>query len=803
MDFESALGYAKKGDAILFTGAGFSWGARSSVKPYTVPTAEQFASQLASAVGVEGNYQLPAIAEYFMKIKGEHELVRVLLETFSIATVAKHHIDLARVPWRRVYTTNYDNCFELAASSNDIEWTPLTTDALPQATARRCVHINGHISHLTVETLRKQVKLTHSSYSSETFASNQWSQQLRQDITASRAVFFVGYSMADLDISRIIYQLPELADRTFFITSPKSDPVSTSLLDPYGTVLPIGVEEFAAKMVSASTPEEAPAYSYSWLTKYRPSEKPQKPLDVSTHDLILRGIVSDDMLAWAMAEPQSGYIVRRDNIDDMVREIDKGRRWSIVHADLGNGKSILKEQLSYVLTRGGYDVYWDSEFSLNKRDDIKHLAKTKSKSVLMLDADPDRFTTIDMLRSFDFDKLFVVIFLRTTLFQLGERRYEDELPQDFAEHDINSLTDAEVSGFINALDLAGLWGDLSNLTTIEKTNKINVEFERSIQKIILSIFEHSEVGQRLIKEASSFFSNKDEISSVLILTFILPKIEISPNPTMISDLLGDIDVWKLGRSPDFKKAGEFVRFENGRIRTRSSVLANVLLRSAVQPEFLIETVEKIVRRLATIRRSAPLHHVFTQLSRFPVIEGMIDKHPRKRELIIGYFQALSDLPAMQGNADYWLHYAMARLSYGDFDVAARFFTAAKKLAEGNFKKTVDVNNHFARLLLDSRIKTDDYDDYFKAFEMAHGILISQMNRENNRHYPYRQAKKYVEFISFRRSRLSQDEVRQFVVACRQVKAAIENLTGRLTYASEIAECDRQMDRAIELAQGES
>jgi len=802
MDFESALGYAKKGDAILFTGAGFSWGARSSLKPFNVPTAEQFASELAAAVGVEGKYQLPAIAEYFVKKKGEHDLVRVLLETFSIASVAKHHIDLAQIPWRRVYTTNYDNCFELAASSSNIEWTPLTTDAIPQPTSRRCVHINGHISHLTIETLRKQVKLTHSSYSSENFANNQWSQQLRQDITASRAVFFVGYSMADLDISRIIYQLPELSDRTFFITSPTNDPVSASLLEPYGTVLPIGVEAFAASIVSAPTPQEAESYSYSWLTKYEPSGKPKKPLDVSTHDLILRGIVSDDMFAWAMAEPQSGYVIRRESVDDIIREIEKGRKWSIVHADLGNGKSILKEQISYVLTRGGYNVFWDSEFSLNKREDLKHLSRSRSKSVIMLDADPDRFNTIDMLRSFDFDNLSVIIFLRTTLFQLGERRYEDELPEDFAEHDVNSLTDTEITKFVNALDGAGLWGELSNLTELEKSHKIKVDFERSIQKIILSIFEHSEVGKKVISEAASFFANKDTISRVLLLTFILPKLEISPNPTMISDLLGDVDVWRLGRSPDFKKAGEFVRFENGRIRTRSSVLANVLLRSAVQPEFLLETIERIVRGLATARRSGPMHHVFTQLSRFPVIEGMIDKHPRKRELIIGYFQALSDLPTMNGNADYWLHYAMARLSYGDFDVAARFFATARKLAEGNIKKTVDVNNHFARLLLDSRIKTDDYEDYYKAFEMAHSILISQMNRENNRHYPYRQAKKYVEFISFRRSRLSQDEVRRFIVACRQVKAAIENLTGRLTYASEIAECARQMDRAIELALGE-
>jgi hypothetical protein len=83
--------------------------------------------------------------------------------------------------------------------------------------------------------------------------------------------------------------------------------------------------------------------------------------------------------------------------------------------------------------------------------------------------------------------------------------------------------------------------------------------------------------------------------------------------------------------------------------------------------------------------------------------------------------------------------------------------------------------------------------------MAHSILIFQMNRDDNRHYPYRQAKKYVEFISFRKNKMTDGEVRQFVVSCRQVKTSIKNLTGKIALSGEISDCDRQMDRAIEIA----
>lgn len=416
----------------------------------------------------------------------------------------------------------------------------------------------------------------------------------------------------------------------------------------------------------------------------------------------------------------------------------------------------------------------------------------------MLDDDPDRFGTLDFIKTYNFENCSFIIFVRSTLFQLGEKRYEDNLPENFAEFDINRLNDGEVASFCKLFTDLGLWGDYSGKNHEEKQNLLKVEFERSIQKLILSVFESSDIGRKLIVEGKNIIASGDSVAQIVIMTFILNRLEHVPSPTMMSELLPNIDVWKVARSSEFRAAGEFIRFEDGVVRSRSSILANVILRSAVKADLLVETTENIVRHLGRKTRNSSLHHVFTQLMRFPTLEGMID-HPRKREIIIGYFQSIKDLAFCQSNADFWLHYAMARLTYGEFDIASKYFTTAKHLARGNSKKLTDVNNHYARLLLDSRIKTDDYDDYFKAFDMAHSILIEQMNRDDNRHYPYRQAKKYVEFISYRRSKLSPDELRRFAVSCRQVKVAISNLSSRLSVSGEIAECDRQMDRAIEIA----
>jgi hypothetical protein len=801
VSLEEAIEQAKKGNAILFTGAGFSRDAISSRGAgKTVPTATEFASSISEMLGIEKAYPLQTVAEYFLSQRGAGDLVRILLDNFSIASVREHHKVAASLPWRRVYTTNYDNCFEVAASQVGSEWTPTTIDMLPNSDRGRCVHINGHISHLTPATVQSQVKLTHSSYSSESFSNSKWSQQLRQDMSASKAVFFVGYSLYDIDISRILFEYPELKDRTHFITSSSPDPVANSILVRYGSVHAIGVEEWAKQVNLVSVKVLHDDHDLTWLKQYDPPLRPIVPDDVSAVDLILKGVVREEMLAWSLASEEAFYAIRREEIDRVAAEVRSNRKWIVVHSDLGNGKSIFKEQLSFILANSGFSVFWDTDFDLNKREDILYISSSKERVVIMIDEGTERISTIELLQSFSFRSATFIVFVRSTAFQLGEKRYENVLPDDFAEVDINRLTDREVSKFVDVLDALGLWGDLSALNRSQKETKIRGDFDASIQKVVISIFDNSEVGKRIVSEARAIMSENSKITEVLLLTFILVRLGDRPNPTILSEMMPGTDVWRLVRSSEFSRAGEFIRYENGLIKSRSSILSNVLLRRVVKPEYLISVIERTVRHLAAKNRGNSMHHVFTELMRFPILEGMITG-PRAREIIIGYFQAIKDMSFCKTSADFWLHYAMARLTFGDFGIAEKYFATAKSLARSNPKKLTDVNNHYARLLLESRIKTDSYDDHFKAFEAAHAILLSQMNKDDNKHYPYRQAKNYVEFISYRRGKLSPHEISRFIVACQQVKSAIRNLSGRLSHSIEVIECERNIDRAIEIAEG--
>ena len=293
MDMSEAIVHALRGNSVLFTGAGFNFGATNCLpSPHNyVPDATGFSKHLARALGISKEYDLPIISQYYVSQKGEHGLLEQILNSFSITSVEDHHLELSKIPWRRVYTTNYDNCFEFSALQNGSDWKAVTLDAVPTAASKRCVHINGHISNLTIDSLTSQIRLTHSSYSADTFANSFWSRQFRQDLNNAKSVFFVGYSLADIDVARILYSSPDLVERTFFVVGPHEDEIVVFPLTNYGSVHRIGVKALAEQFRTTKLPRELSPHEYSWLMRYHADEPGIQPDDKAGIDLLTMGVV--------------------------------------------------------------------------------------------------------------------------------------------------------------------------------------------------------------------------------------------------------------------------------------------------------------------------------------------------------------------------------------------------------------------------------------------------------------------------------------------------------------------------------
>lgn len=812
MDVEEAIALAKAGKAVLFTGAGFSFGAKNCVDLLgnKVPAADAFSVYLGSLAETAQQYPLNTMAQYFQKSKGEHRLVEELRNCFNVTSVSEAHREIAGMPWRRVYTTNYDNCFEKAASEMGRTWTPLTTEHGVSAARDRVIHINGHIFDLGIKSLDSQIKLTHSSYSIDSFKDSQWSQQLRQDFDSARAIIFIGYSLADLDVSRILRNIKELSKKTLFVVSPTDDAITSSFLEDFGTVSTLGVNDFAGLCKTSDAAVEDVAHEYTWLSQYCEPEEFKKPGDTACFNLLTKGVLSEEHLGWSLSnrgDPENNYVVKRGEIDFVLEQIENGRKWFLIHSDMGNGKSLFKSQLSVLLAQLNYKVFWDTEVELNKSSDLRHLSLEDGKVAVFLDETSNRFEAIDGLLQLNLPNILVFVSTRSTLFELGEKLYEEYMPADYMALDLNQLGALEAENFARSLDNLGLWGGIDenrNLRNLsDRTKFITQDCQGSISKLIMTLFEESELGARFVAEAKEFLLDRSETSRIVVLTFLLNIIGHSPTFDLLSKITRT-DVWDVSRREEFKRAREFVSVANNRIAARSSILSSFLLKETLEPSEMIWHLREIVTNLGTMKRDQTIHHIFTELQRFPMVERVV-KGRNSRLSIIAYFENIKEgVTYCKQSPDFWMHYAMARMTYEEWDMSEAHFKQAKKLANEskNEKAKRDISNHYAKFLILSRTKSNHYDDYYGAFSQAHSVLIQQMNRDTNKHFPYRQAGEYVEFISARKSNLNATEITSFVNACRQVKSAISNIQGSLKESRIVLGCSEKMDRAIGIAEFE-
>jgi hypothetical protein len=206
VNLSSAIEHALDGNAILFLGAGFSTGAHN-LRDKPLMTSGQLASHLAKIVDIEEDAFLEDAAEEYINRFGKDRLIQELFNEFSVRDVSNAHEIIAQVPWKTLYTTNYDNVSEMSYTRVGRKLLPLTLSDNIKKVARgdftHCVHINGFIQRLNVETLENEFKLTDLSYITSSLSNSPWMTKFRDDIQSARAVFFVGYSLqSDLDIRR-------------------------------------------------------------------------------------------------------------------------------------------------------------------------------------------------------------------------------------------------------------------------------------------------------------------------------------------------------------------------------------------------------------------------------------------------------------------------------------------------------------------------------------------------------------------------------------------------------------------------
>lgn len=781
MTIEEGINKIFEGNCMLFLGSGFSLNSINVNKRHLL-TASSLSDKMDSFSGGSNEGNLETAAEEFIDELGELKLVDFLRKEFTVIKYSKEQEIIGKFDWGRIYTTNYDLTVEKIAEDSGKLLTPVTLSTSLREYRDKSnivVHLNGSVSDLSSDSLSEEFKLTSSSYLTQSFLKSEWISLFRYDLKDSDAIFFVGYSLEyDLDIKRLMFEIPAIKDKTFFILSEHESVSRLKRIEKFGTPLTIGVNGFAHKLQqlqSSYIPPviklEKPYLSFVKIPLCRHRPKIQ---DESIWDLFFKGIVNPKILNFSYDFNEDYlYYIHRDNLDKAIDIINNGQHNILIHSDLGNGKSLFVMGLALMLEKIGYDVYIYDHYEVSLNREVERICKKDDKRVVVIienySGNKDVF---DILKNYRTNQILIVTD-RTVNNDMAYDWLVDILKVQFYSFDLNVLTDSEIEQVIEVFDAYGLWSSLSAKHYFEKKRYIEQDCRRSFRNLLLGLLKSPTIISRFssivdtIKQRNNFYE-------ALVLILVSKVFDLNLDLDMLSDAIDDT----LIGNPMFKRnqiVKEFIDFDNFTIKVKSSILAEVILDKIVDSSIIKKVMVKTFLNFDKKRYNPNYHRVLRSLLSYTNMQRVLNhEDPKYKSIIIEFFEEVRQCDFCKNNPHYWLQYAIVKLDDRDFPLAETFFKNAYSFAAKKERfDTYQIDNHYARFLLENEINGGHDATCMEIFLKAHNILMDTKHDKDTKYYPFRVARNYKPFFERFYRNMTKKNKEVFIHSCEEMLEMIE------------------------------
>lgn len=791
MEYIDALQAVSSGKAIIFIGSGFSLGA-DSVSGKDFPTGVELARILCVEAGAPATDDLKIASSRYLRVKRDDELISFLRKQFSVRNVNDSHREIAAAPWKGIYTTNYDNVLELAAAQRTKKLTPVSLSSHPRHyknSEEIVCHINGFIDNLTEQTLLNEFKLTNVSYLTTQFRESSWSEVFIRHIQSAHAIFFVGYSLYDLDIQEILYKEPAIKGKTFFIQreSMTEEDLKFSDLNDFGLICPIGVEGFAKDLFNAS--KEAPKENstlvlcdFEELSCDFSLNKKARATDV--FDLLLRGQVNKDLLlSQASNSGEIGYCIQRDNLGDMVESKISENKNYVVTGDIGNGKTTILLLLCGEYLKRGYRIFFLRDEAYDCYDEVEEILRQSDPVVLVFDTYARK---MDLLAHANLKRRSDTIFMlaaRTSL----HRTYEEDLyfksvridAAETCEINCNKLTSQELSRISEYFSYYGIWGEKTPMHEEKKIRYLQHKCQSEMHAVLLDLLASPDIQQRF----SGYFkeiNGSKQMALTAIAAFALNLLNITrPTPHMIAAITNDSSIF----NAKFKANASIkllFNSQDGAIIPKSSALAEFSLKNFPDHGVLVDSLVTICKATRKKADGSKLYwDLYRDMASFSYVQRMLPDSG-KRDLLIRFYEGIKTISVERDNPLFWLQYAMAHLTVPDatnLEQAHQYLKTA--LAQGRAKPnfhTTDIETQYARYHLEfaANIAANAYDAYAN-FVKAHDFLYKITKVEVYKVEPFRPIRIYSEIYKKFSNTFNKNQKIGYVNACKDIFANIKKL----------------------------
>lgn len=775
MEFNEALSYINLGNCVLFVGSGFSIGATNS-KGQDMPKGSELTKLFYDECNEpsEGG-DLQDASNLYIEQFGTIAIVNLLKELFTIKEskdITSDQKFITSLPWKRVYTTNYDNIVELGYDCSGRKIYPkVLSDSIINLNdkTKLCIHLNGYIGRLDGTSLDTEFKLTEQSYTSENFMGSDWITLFDSDLRTADAIFFVGFSMSsDLDIKRIVYRDPEIYQKCFFVVWDQEKSPILRTLGVYGQVHPINVSGFvkAYKEITPKVVRLEEKFRCFDVIKNN-SANPIEIMDKDIHNLLTLGTVDVNKIATSIFTPEREYYINRTVISDIIERVENGAKRLLVHSDIANGKTMLLWGLALHLSRKKYSVYFYNGNSYGIDNEIEKICKDAVGNVVFIvDNYSNNRRILDSIKLLGPNSI-VILSERSVINEVAIEWLSPKLGE-FEEFDINRLSIKDREVLIQMLDNFGFWSEKANLNAYAKDEYISIQCQSNLRNVLLDLLKSKMVFDRF-QSIISDIQGRQGYYEALLLMLIGKVFNVEFELEKVAAIIGR-DIINSSAFRRNATIAEFVNFNQGRIIVRSSLLAEIILSKLSSTKTIVDLLILVFQKFDRFKHIETYRQILVTFLSYTNLQRVLNKKdPEYNNNIYRFFESVKTLPFCRENPHFWLQYAILVLASRDYPRAEKYFETSYSYAKKkNEFETFAIDNHFARFILENELDCGTQDTCMVAFRKAHEILINPIHKTKVRFYPYRVAQNYYPFYEKFYAVMSVADKKYFVRCCKEI-----------------------------------
>ncbi|MGQ2908281.1 MAG: SIR2 family NAD-dependent protein deacylase [Aliihoeflea sp.] len=686
---EEAINDISGGSAICFVGAGFSWGA-TDAQGKLVPSVADLCAEICEFPGLqnEKTAQLTDLAEFCNDDPVlKQRLVIHLINRLTACIPSDAHYRVMNMPWRAVFTTNFDDVAERALKGHGpLVVTPVFDVRNLRSDRRPLYYLHGRASDFLDGVDDPQIVLSESNYLEIRNQNRNLYSAFENEIHCASTIVFIGYSLRDAEIATRLFAIDGMREKSVVICGSSETMVTLSRLKKFGTPYPIGVDGFAARLpdaknISALRRDEK---NLNFVNRREPVAAKSEVESSDVDGLLLSG--DFDYSAFANQQRQSNLtpeycIVRSRHIEAIFNA--KVNRF-LVTSDLGNGKSVFLNQMIFEGHARGFEI-----FSIETQ-----LPEIFAELDVLLASPSKRMFIIDSLVRFRKVVRYIGKRLPSTSMlvcasgqNFDEASYAsiiDDMGGAYREIDLNGLDTAELANWDRLLERWGFWEGRIEESSVDRIRFLQTQCGAENRSIVLSLFRESRLSKKIDEIVSFFLTKSPQHSKAFIAILINSICQNHVDWLRIVDWL-DIDNAELRTAVLSSPVGDFMSGRHSWYEFTSTELASYIFNNYdFEVDQIVEVYTKIVRETAYSandpRGGYDARENLKELMRYRFLTRLFSRPALGDIAINAVYQRLSKVPRIRDNDQFWLQYAMARMEVDDLTSAETYLSTAIGLA---------------------------------------------------------------------------------------------------------------------------